>query len=71
MMAAKFGQKIVISMKSTNMPVSILPKTKRFKALCVCIANYGVNNEKSDTWPPWGFKDVDHGKKQKDKINLE
>ena len=26
MMAANFGQKIVISMKSTNMPVSILPK---------------------------------------------
>ena len=29
MMAANFGQKIVISMKSTNMPVSILPKTKK------------------------------------------
>ena len=27
MMAANFGQKIVISMKTTNMPVSILPKT--------------------------------------------
>ena len=48
MMAANFGQKIVISMKSTNMPVSILPKTKSFKVLCVCIANYGVNNEKSE-----------------------
>ena len=42
------GQKIVISMKSTNMPVSILPKTKSFKILCVFIANYGVNNEKSE-----------------------
>ena len=41
-------QKIVISMKSTNMPVSILPKTKSFKVLCVCIAKYGVNNEKSE-----------------------
>ena len=41
-------KKIVISMKSTNMPVSILPKTKGFKVLCVFIANYGVNNEKSE-----------------------
>ena len=48
MMAANFGQKIVISMKSTNMPVSILPKTKSFKVLCAFIANYGVNNEKSE-----------------------
>ena len=47
-MASNFGQKIVISMKSTNMPVSILPKIKRFKVLCVFIANYGVNNEKSE-----------------------
>ena len=31
MIAANFGQKIVVSMKSTNMPVSILPKTKSFK----------------------------------------
>ena len=61
---------MVISMKSTNMPVSILPKTKRFKVLCVFIANYGVNNDKiRDIWPPWGFKDVDHVKKQKAKIN--
>ena len=68
----QFGQKIVISMKSTNMPVSILPKTKSFKVLCVFIANYGINNEKiRDTWPLWGFKDVDHGKKWKAKINLE
>ena len=48
MMADNFGQKIVISMKSTNMPVSILPKTKRFKLLCVFIVNYGVSNEKSE-----------------------
>ena len=48
MMAANFGQKIVISMKSTNMPVSILPETKSFKVLCVFIANYGVKNEKSE-----------------------
>ena len=47
-MAANFGQKIVISVKSTNMPVSIMPKTKSFKVLCVFIANYSVNNEKSE-----------------------
>ena len=48
MMVANFGQKIVISMKSTNMPVSILPKTKSFKVLCVFIANDDVNNQKSE-----------------------
>ena len=48
MMAANCGQQIVISMKSTNMPVSILPKTKSFKVLCVFIANNGVSNEKSE-----------------------
>ena len=48
MMVANFGQKIVFSMKSTNMPVSILPKTKSFKVLCVFIANYDVNNNKSE-----------------------
>ena len=46
MMAANFGQKFVISVKSTNMPVLVLPKTKRFKVFCVFIANYGVNNKK-------------------------
>ena len=71
MMVTNFGQKIVISMKSTNMPVSILPKTKSFKVLYVFIANYGVNNEKiRDTWPPWGFKDVHHGKKQISTISV-
>ena len=48
MMVANCGQKIVITMKSTNMPVSILPETKSFKVLCVCITKYGVNNEKSE-----------------------
>ena len=48
MMAANFGQKVVISMKSAYMPVSILPKMKSFKVLCVFIANYDVNNEKSE-----------------------
>ena len=48
MMAANLGQKINISMKSTNMPDSLLPKTKSFHVLCVFIANYGVNNEKSE-----------------------
>ena len=70
MMAANFGQKLVISMKSTNMPVSILLKTKGIKVLCVFIANYGVNNEKSEIHGlPGVFKDVDHGKKQKVKTN--
>ena len=45
MMAANFGQKLVISMKSTSITVSILPKTKK-KVLCVFVANYGVDNEK-------------------------
>ena len=31
MIAANYGQEIVISMKSTNMPFSILPKTKKQK----------------------------------------
>ena len=48
MMADNFGQKIVISMKSTDMPVSVLPKTNSFKVLCVFIANHGVNNERSE-----------------------
>ena len=48
MKAANFGQIIIISMKSTNKSVTILPKTKSFKVLCVSIANYGVNNEKSE-----------------------
>ena len=48
MIAAIFCTKIVISMKSTNMRVSILPKTKSFKVWCAFIANYGVDNEKSE-----------------------
>ena len=47
MMAANFRQKIVISMKSTNMPVSVLPKTKSFKVLCVFIANITVSTMKN------------------------
>ena len=50
-MAANFDKKIILGMKSTNMPVSILPnrtKTKSFEVLCVFIANYCVNNEKSE-----------------------
>ena len=48
MMAANFDQKIVSSMISTNMPVSILSKTKSFKVLFIFTATYGVNNEKSE-----------------------
>ena len=44
----QFWPKNLISMKSINMPVSVLPKTKSFKVLCVFTANYGVNNEKSE-----------------------
>ena len=72
MMAANYGQKIVISMKSTNMPVSILPKTKGFWVLCVFIANYGVNNEKSEIhWLPGVLKmlTTEKSQKQKAKIN--
>ena len=69
MMAANFVQKIVISMKSTNMSVSILPKTKRFQVLCVFIANYGVNNEKSEIHGyPGVLKVLTMEKKQKAKI---
>ena len=46
MMVANFGQKIVISMKLSNMPVSILPKTNSFNGIYVFITNYGVNNKK-------------------------
>ena len=64
MMAANFGHKIIISMKSINMSVSILPKTKSFTVLCVFIANYDVNIDKSKIHGlPGVFKDVDHGKK--------
>ena len=45
------ARKIVIGMKSTNMPVSILPKTKSFKVLCVFIANYGVEQSEMHGLP--------------------
>ena len=71
MMAANFGQKIVISMKSTNMLVSVLPKTKRFKVLCVVIANYGVNNEKSDIYGlPGVLKMLTMEKSKKPKLTI-
>ena len=70
MMAANYGQKIVISMKSTNMPVSILPKTKGFLSFMYIYSKLWCQQWKiRDTWPPCGFKDVDHGKKQKARIN--
>ena len=68
MMAANFVQKIVISMKSTNMSVSILPKTKSFKVLCAFIAIYGVNNEKSEIHGYPGVLKMLTKKKQKAKI---
>ena len=59
-------------MKSTNMPASILPKAKSFKVLCVFIANYGVNNEKSEIHGlPGVLKMLTMEKKQKAKIDLE
>ena len=71
MMAANFGQKINISMKSTNMPDSILPKTKSFKVLCVFIANYGVNNEKSEIHGlPGGLKMLTMEKSKKPKLTI-
>ena len=70
-MAANHGQKIVISMKSTNMPVSILLKTKGFKVLCVFIANYGVNNEKSEIHGlPGVLKMLSMEKSQKPKLTI-
>ena len=70
MVAANLGQKIVISMKSTDMLVSILPKTKSFSVLCVFIANYGVNNKKSEIHGlPGVLKMLTMEKKQKAKIN--
>ena len=71
MMAANFAQKIVISMKSTNMPVSVLPKTKRFKVLCVVIANYGANNEKSEIYDlPGVLKMLTMEKSKKPKLTI-
>ena len=70
-MTANLGQKIVISMKSTNMPVSILPKTKSFKVLCIFIANYGVNNEKSEMHgPPWVLKMLTMEKSKMPKLTI-
>ena len=70
-MAAYFGQNIVISMKSTNMLVSILPKTKSFNVLCVFIANYGVNNEKSEIHGlPGVLKMLTMEKSQKQKLTI-
>ena len=71
MMAAKFGQKIVIRIKTTNMPVSILPKTINVKVLCVFIANYGVNNEKSEIHGlPGGLKMLTMEKSKKPKLTI-
>ena len=71
MMAANFGQKIVISMKSTNMPVSILPKTKSFIVLCVFKANHGVNNNKSEIHGlPGVLKMLTMEKSQKPKLTI-
>ena len=67
MMAANFGQKINISMKSTNMPDSMLPKTKSF--MCIYIKLWCQQLKIRDTWPPWGFIYVDHWKKQNAKID--
>ena len=71
MMAANFGQKIDISMTSTNIPVSILPETKSLKVLCVFIANYGVNNEKSEIHGlPGVLKMLTMEKSQKPKLTI-
>ena len=70
MMAANFVQKIVISVKSTNMSVLILSKTKSFKVLCVFIAYYGTNNEKSEIHGyPGVLKMLTMEKNKKAKIN--
>ena len=67
----QFRPKTVISMKSTNMQVSILPQTKRFKVLCVSIANYGVNNEKSVIYGlPGALKMLTMEKSKKPKLTI-
>ena len=71
MMAANFGQKIIVSMKSSSMSVSILPKTNFFKVLCVFIANYGVNNEKSEIRGlPWVLNMLTMDKSKKPKLTI-
>ena len=71
MMAANYGQKIVMSMKLTNMPVPILPETKSFKVLCVFITNYGVNNEKLEIHGLQGvLKMLTMEKSQKPKLTI-
>ena len=53
------------------MPVSILPKTKSFKVLCVLIANYGVNNEKSEKHGlPGILKMLNMEKSKKQKLTI-
>ena len=68
MMAANFGQKLL---SVWNQLICQSQYWLKQKVLCVFIAIYGVNNQWKirDTWPPRGFKDVDHGKKQKAKMN--
>ena len=72
MMAANFVQKIVLSMKSTNMPVSILPKTNSFKVSCVFIANYDVNIEKKTEIHglPWVLKMLTMENSKKPKLTI-
>ena len=71
MMAVNYGQKIVISMKSTNMPVSVLPKAKRVLILCVFIANYGVHNEKPEIHGlPWVLKMLTMEESKKPKLTI-
>ena len=51
------------------MPVSILPKS--FKVLCVFIANYGVNNEKSEIHGlPGNLKMLTMEKSKKQKLTI-
>ena len=53
------------------MPVSILPKTKRFKVLCVFIVNHGVNKERSEIHGlPGVFKMLTMEKSKKPKLTI-
>ena len=42
---------------------------KQKKNMCIYSKLWCQQRQFRDTWPPWDFKDVDRGKKQKAKIN--
>ena len=70
MMADNFGQKSLSVWNQLICQSKYCLKQKVLK-FYVYLKQIMVSTMKNrDTWPPWGFKDVDHGQKQKAKINL-